>query len=57
MTSKDDSDPIANTEMFRRFTDEEVEAKRSSNSRGPLLMVLLAVLVVAIVVAAILALR
>lgn len=56
MTSKDDSDPIANTEMFRRFTDEEVEAKQSS-SRGPLLMVLLAVLVVAIVVAAILALR
>jgi hypothetical protein len=56
MSSHDDSDPIANTEMFRRFTAEEVEAK-SSRGRGPLLVVLLAVLVVAIVVAAILVLR
>jgi hypothetical protein len=57
MTSKDDSDPIANTEMFRAFTDREPDAKQQSRGRGPVLMVLLAVLIVAIVVAAILALR
>ncbi|HEX3815075.1 MAG TPA: hypothetical protein VHX59_19750 [Mycobacteriales bacterium] len=56
MSAKDDSEPIANTEMFRAFTARELEAKKSTN-RTPALIALLVVLVVAVVVIAVLALR
>lgn len=56
MSARDDSDPIANTEMFRAFTAREIEAKKSS-SHTPALIALLVVLVVAVVVIAVLALR
>jgi hypothetical protein len=57
MSAKDDSDPIANTEMFRAFTNSELEPKKTSSTRTPALVALLVVLVVAVVVIAVLALK